>query len=154
MIFLDPLKTALINDPLNDPLLKFAIFFHPEISKHLIHPIHPLYSFHLRSKMLFLWHDLNWIKNFKHLVQEVARAKQEFMETFRFVDRLPASPCMIATQYWHLHHIEQHDRDIQFYIRAATNGLLGELAPGPVQDTAEVFVFNCQLQVSSLPSAC
>jgi len=36
--------------------------------------------------------------------QEVARAKQEFMETFR----------------------------------AATNGLLGELAPGPVQDTAEV----------------
>merc|ERR1712198_510907 len=36
--------------------------------------------------------------------QEVARAKQEFMETFR----------------------------------AATNGLLGELAPGPVQDTTEV----------------
>merc|ERR1712212_480577 len=36
--------------------------------------------------------------------QEVARAKQEFMETFR----------------------------------AATNGLLGELAPGPVQDTVEV----------------
>jgi len=36
--------------------------------------------------------------------QEVARAKQEFMETFR----------------------------------AATNGLLGELAPGPIQDTAEV----------------
>merc|ERR1712037_358487 len=36
--------------------------------------------------------------------QEVARARQEFMETFR----------------------------------AATNGLLGELAPGPVQDTAEV----------------
>jgi len=36
--------------------------------------------------------------------QEVARAKQEFMETFR----------------------------------AATNGLLGQLAPGPVQDTAEV----------------
>merc|ERR1712037_109966 len=36
--------------------------------------------------------------------QEVIRAKQEFMETFR----------------------------------AATNGLLGELAPGPVQDTVEV----------------
>lgn len=36
--------------------------------------------------------------------QEVARAKEEFMETFR----------------------------------AATNGLLGELAPGPVQDTQEV----------------
>merc|ERR1711887_29059 len=36
--------------------------------------------------------------------QEVARAKQEFMETFR----------------------------------AATDGLLGQLAPGPVQDTAEV----------------
>ena len=36
-----------------------------------------------------------------------------------------------------LHHCNSHQK-YKKYCRAATNGLLGELAPGPVQDTQEV----------------